>query len=151
MTAFISCNWSLSWLISPHIDWLIDWLIDLLIGRLNDFSSDRLIDCFAAPLIFFRWQTLKAFLPHMMDQNHGHIVTVASIVGKGAGGQSVRVYLQQIRRGGIARGHGNGTARSTKNRHQHDTGLSRARGYGTLWGSAISVTFSALTKVFLEI
>lgn len=30
-------------------------------------------------LLFF--QTLKAFLPHMMETNHGHIVTISSILG----------------------------------------------------------------------
>jgi NAD(P)-dependent dehydrogenase (short-subunit alcohol dehydrogenase family) len=67
------------------IDRLIDWLnassVDRMDGRLIDWliSLDRV-----------RWfpQTLKAFLPYMMDQNHGHIVTIASIVGKGAGGKA---------------------------------------------------------------
>ena len=36
------------------------------------------MNVFVLSVIF---QTLKAFMPHMIEKNHGHIVTIASLAG----------------------------------------------------------------------
>ncbi|OWA53683.1 Short-chain dehydrogenase/reductase family 16C member 6 [Hypsibius exemplaris] len=54
---------------------------------LLDLPDEDILRVFRTNCFSHFW-TLKAFLPSMMDQNHGHIVTVASIVGKGAGGKA---------------------------------------------------------------
>ncbi|XP_055341355.1 short-chain dehydrogenase/reductase family 16C member 6-like [Paramacrobiotus metropolitanus] len=49
-----------------------------------DLPDESITDVFRTNTFAHFW-TLKAFLPSMMDRNHGHIITIASVVGKGAG------------------------------------------------------------------
>ncbi|XP_033117413.1 epidermal retinol dehydrogenase 2-like [Anneissia japonica] len=48
--------------------------------RLMDIPDERIIKTMEINSLAHVW-TLKAFLPHMMAKNHGHIVTIASIAG----------------------------------------------------------------------
>lgn len=64
--------------------------VDILINNAGVVNGKRLMDCpdelieltmaVNANALFF---TIKSFLPHMLETNHGHIVTVASMAGKG--------------------------------------------------------------------
>lgn len=66
-------------------------LSELLVGEeekngSKGFGRDELQqqnNCLCSPpsLSLFLFQTTKAFLPKMLEMNHGHIVTVASSLG----------------------------------------------------------------------
>ena len=62
--------------------------VTILVNNAGIVTGKTLMECpdelmrktFDVNVVAHFW-TLKAFLPHMMANNHGHIVTVASIAG----------------------------------------------------------------------
>uniref|UniRef100_A0A3B4B2Q7 Short-chain dehydrogenase/reductase 3 n=1 Tax=Periophthalmus magnuspinnatus TaxID=409849 RepID=A0A3B4B2Q7_9GOBI len=63
--------------------------VTFLVNNAGVVAGKRLLDCpddlvertLKVNCHALFWQTVKAFLPHMKAQNHGHIVTIASVLG----------------------------------------------------------------------